>query len=109
MAGRKIRDEHDATTCLEAAACSGVRRTQWAHDNGVDARSLNAWHMNLTQRRRRRQPPPHDAPLRLVELIPSLQREPAMLVLHHGPWTLEVGHDVDEEHLAKVIRAVTAC
>ena len=39
MPGRKIADEMDAHACLDAAARSGLPRTEWARAHGVDARS----------------------------------------------------------------------
>jgi transposase-like protein len=65
MAGRKIRDAHDARSCVDAAESSGVARAEWAREHGIDGRSLHAWHMNLA--RRASEP----TPLPLVELVPS--------------------------------------
>ena len=36
---RKIRDESDAITCLNAVEASGLARVDWAHQHGIDARS----------------------------------------------------------------------
>ena len=106
MAGRKIRDEVDARQCLEAASHSGVSRKQWARDHGIDARSLNAWRMNLGRRGERRQPA-----LRLVELVPADNGSEAShpLVVRCGPWSVEVTSDVDEVLLATVLRVITTC
>jgi transposase-like protein len=106
MAGRKIRDEVDARECLEAAAHSGVSRRQWAHDHGVDARSLNAWRMNLARRGQRRQPG-----LRLVELVPAgvASKASRPLVVRCGPWSVEVTPEVDEELLATVLGVIATC
>ena len=107
MAGRKIRDEVDARKCLEAASHSGVSRKQWAHDHGVDARSLNAWRMNLTRRGQQRQQPG----LRLVELVPAgaVSASSRPLVVRCGPWSVEVTLDVDEELLATVLQVIATC
>ena len=50
MAGRKIRDGADARTSLAAAAESKVSRAEWARQQGIDGRSLNAWRLNLARR-----------------------------------------------------------
>ena len=104
MAGRKIKDERDASQCLQAALQSGVSRKQWARDHGVDARSLNAWHMNLTRRT------PRTAPgLRLVELVPGRSNERSPLVLRCGAWEVEVADDFDEDLLVRVMDLVALC
>ena len=38
---RKIRDEADALACLNAVEASGVARAVWAHQHGIDARSMS--------------------------------------------------------------------
>ncbi len=50
MPGRKIAGETDAYARLEAAMRSGLSRATWARARGVDARSLNAWRLNLARR-----------------------------------------------------------
>ncbi len=47
MAGRKVVDASNAQFCLAAAAASGLSGRDWAHENGVDARSLHVWRMIL--------------------------------------------------------------
>ncbi len=42
MAGRKIRDAADARACMHTAQTSGLTRTEWAREQGIDERSLNA-------------------------------------------------------------------
>ncbi len=66
MPGRKIADETDAHACLEAARRSGLPRAEWARTHGVDARSLNAWRLNLERRSAVEVEP---TTLRLVELV----------------------------------------
>ena len=46
---RKVRGARDARACLAAAAESGLSRREWARSNGVNARSLNAWRLNLAR------------------------------------------------------------
>lgn len=105
MPGRKILDEADARACLDAARASGLTRTEWAHDNGVNARSLNAWRLNLDRR---------DAPSRPVdflELVPataSSSPRPRLRV-RHGDLVVEVPADFDDDHLLRVLRVVAAC
>lgn len=65
MAGRKVVDASDAQSCLAAAAASGLSGRDWAHQNGVDARSLHAWRMILGRKRAGVGAPV----VRLVELV----------------------------------------
>lgn len=106
MAGRKIRDEADARSCLEAVATSGLARAAWARSHGIDGRSLNAWRLAL-ERRARREPSP-----RLLELV-ALGEETTtpdpVIVVRHGAFAIEVAGDVAEDHLGRVLRAVAAC
>ena len=60
--GRKIRDADEALRALDAIARSGADRVAWARANNIDARSLNAWRVNLSRGR-------SASPLRLVELV----------------------------------------
>jgi hypothetical protein len=48
---RKIVDERNARACLRAVTAAGVSVREWARDNGVDDRSLNAWQINLSRAR----------------------------------------------------------
>ena len=100
---RKIRNAKDATECLAAADRAGARRVDWAHANGVDARSLNAWHVNLTRSSR----PP--APLRLVELVATRTTQVAGCRVRIGEFCVEVDSVFDEALLVRVLRAVAAC
>ena len=68
MPGRKIGNREDALACLEAVSTSGLSRVEWAHANGVDARSLQAWRVVIE---RKLKPP---TPLQLVELVPTSAR-----------------------------------
>ena len=70
MPGRKIADETDAHACLEAAMRSGLARAEWARAHGVDARSLNAWRLNLERRSAEAAKP---SELRLFELVRQVQ------------------------------------
>jgi hypothetical protein len=103
MAGRKIRDVGDARECLDAARASGLARAQWAHENGVDARSLNAWRLNLERRRRR-------PTLRVVELVPAAPATTASpLRVQCGPFVIEVAPDFDDDALARLLAVMASC
>ena len=107
MPGRKIRDADDARACLSAVEESGLDRVRWAHDHDVDARSLNAWRVNLAQRERQDTP----ETLRLVELVPTPPRgrEHSGIRIRRGPWTVEVDPDFDPGMLVDVLAAVAQC
>jgi len=104
MPGRKIKDEADAKACMQAASRSGVSHTAWARRHGVDARSLNAWRMNLARRAARVR-----GELQLVELVPHRASTPRPLVLRCGAWCLEVHQDTDLDLLAHVLEVVESC
>lgn len=108
MAGRKIRDEVEARACLARAAQSGLPRVEWAHTEGIDARSLNAWRLNLARTGTR-----HSAgapPLRLVELVASaIPRRPSSLRVRCGPFVVEVDGDFDDALLGRVLATVAGC
>lgn len=71
--GRKIRDEDDALECLDAAGRSELSRRDWALSAGIDARSLNAWRINL-ERRGLESGSRAVRTLPLVELVPRNRR-----------------------------------
>jgi hypothetical protein len=52
MAGRRITDRDEAEACLASVASSGLDRATWARREGIDARSLNAWRLNLERSER---------------------------------------------------------
>jgi|SRR5690554_639577 len=106
MAGRKVRNERDARECLEAVAASGMKRADWAHRNGIDARSLNAWRLNLE--RREREP---STALRVVELVPTAPRPSSAtpLRVRCGPFVVEVADDFDDDALARLLTVVASC
>lgn len=109
MPGRKITDETDAHACLEAAVRSGLPRAHWAHVHGVDARSLNAWRLNLERRTRRAVGPPE---LRLVELVsgPVVSRSSGSGVrLRIGEVVVEVERDFDVSTLGRVLDLMAPC
>ena len=99
---RKVRNHEDAHSCLEAARASGLARAEWAHRNGVDARSLNAWRITLDRPRRRPQPP------RLVELVPG-EAPAARYVIRCGAMAVEVDDRFDADALRRLLGVVTSC
>ena len=111
MPGRRIADEHDARSCLEAAACSGLTRREWAHANGVDARSLNAWRVNLE----RRAADSVASPLRLVELVsrdePTATPKPLAsgVRIEVDGLVIQLDRRFDSEVLLKVLDLVAPC
>ena len=98
MAGRRIRDEADARACLAAVEASGLGRAEWARREGIDARSLNVWRMNLSRKR---------APARLVELVPTVRA--ARYVVRCGHLEVEIGDDFNEATLFRLLQVVAAC
>ncbi len=104
MAGRRIRDTSDAQACLEAAAGSGMKRAEWARANGIDARSSNAWRLNLGRPASKAM-----SGLRLVELVPDEPPVAAPFRVACGPYAIEVPSAFDEAALARLLGAVAGC
>jgi hypothetical protein len=100
---RKVRDAEEAAALLDAAEASGMRRADWARRHGIDARSLHAWHLNLGR------PQPATGPVRLVELVGPTVASGAPLLVRCGPFSVEIGPDVDEEVLRCVLRGMASC
>jgi hypothetical protein len=105
--GRKIRDADEALRALDAIARSGADRVAWARANNIDARSLNAWRVNLSRGR-------SASPLRLVELVagePTDARAGARTActIRFGGFAVDVDSGVDDGLLVRVLRAVRAC
>jgi transposase-like protein len=109
MARRKIVDTADAERCLRAASSAGLGRTEWARDNGIDARSLHAWWMALEKRKRA---DAQDGPeLRLVELVPLdvRQDDRPVYVVRCGNLSVEVDERFDEATLSRLLAVVSSC
>jgi hypothetical protein len=105
---RKIEDERDARACLRAAKAAGVSAGEWAQENGVDGRSLNAWRINLTRARAGGQA--SEAKLRLVEIVPAPSpRADTRYVVHVDGARIELADDFLEETLMRLVRALRAC
>ena len=104
---RKIRDEVDAKVCLAAVRAAGVDRVAWAHEHGVDARSLNAWRVALERRASKRRVA---AAPKLIELVPSsVPGAGARYVLDVGVARIEFDDACSGETLQRVVRALRAC
>lgn len=94
---RKVRNDEDARICLEAAAASGLPRADWARRNGVDARSLNAWRVNLERERPR-----------LVELVPN-RPATARYTVRYGDFEVEVDDQFEADVLRRLLEVVASC
>lgn len=100
---RKVRDAEEAAALLDAVEASGMARADWAHRHGIDARSLNAWRLIL---RRKERPM---TPLHLVELVTATAPSGAPLLVRCGPFSVEIGPDVDDDVLRRVLRGMASC
>lgn len=114
MAGRKIRDEKDARSCMAAAKAAGLSQTQWARKQGIDGRSLFAWGRKLAHKDNVRGCKPKRSrrdPGRLVELIPSEmpQRARAPYLVRCGQFSIEIDDHFNEATLARLLRVMVAC
>lgn len=103
MEPRKIRGAADARACLTAAAESGQARAAWARAHHVDARSLNAWRLNLLRAGPR---PPR--PVRLVELVADDALAPTRYRVRCGAFEVEVDGVIEEDRLAQLLRVMAA-
>lgn len=102
---RKITDQREAEACLAAVEASGLERAAWAHRQGIDARSLNAWRLNLERGR-----PTSRAPeLRVLELVPTATASATLYEVRCGPFVVEVGQDFDERVLSRLLAVVAGC
>ncbi len=111
MEPRKIRGEDEARSCLAAVEASGRPRVEWAKAHGIDARSLHAWHVNLTRGSRmptRRRPVPSPPGLHLVELLATNPSVAIPYRVRCGVFEVEVTGDVDEDRLGRVLRAMAS-
>jgi len=122
--GRKIEDESDARRCLAAAKASGGAQREWAHQHGVDARSLHMWRVILARRgsvptrSRRRSTRTEKAAKGLVELVPTSYASsatcrttgtPARYMLDVDGARLEFGDDFSAATLLRVLEALRSC
>lgn len=102
MQPRKIRDEADARACIAAVRAAGGDTVAWSRANGVDARSLHAWRMNLRPRTKPKKPA-------LVELVPVARSSGARYVIDLGEARIEFDDLCSVETLQRALRALRAC
>lgn len=121
--GRKIGDELEARRCLNEVDRSGMRPRDWAHSQGIDARSLNIWRVILGRKggaaapRRARSRPVAVTAAGLVELVPtsrssappSVVASAARYVLEIGTARIEFGDDFSAATLVRVLEVLRAC
>lgn len=104
---RKIKDERDARACLKAATAARVSVREWARENGIDGRSLNAWRINLSRSGASEKAVSKP---RLVELVPAAPaRAEARYVVRLAGADVELADDFREETLMRLVRALRAC
>ncbi|MEQ1506255.1 MAG: hypothetical protein ABMB14_28750 [Myxococcota bacterium] len=102
---RKVRDAADAVACLVAADRAGLAPRDWAHRNGVNARSLHMWRILLDRQRGQR-----SAPLRLVELVPAVVApRPPVYRVCCGELSIELDDRFDEAVVLRLLRVVRQC
>ena len=106
MVPRKLRDEADARSALEAVSASGLSRVAWAHAHGVDARSLNGWRLTLERRARASA---RVSELRLVELVVPRPMPEARYRVCLGDVVVEVDDRFEPETLRHLLLVVSAC
>ena len=102
---RKVPDAETARTWLAAAERSGLTRVQWCAEEGVDARSLQAWRITLARRTARSQ-------ALFVEWVPrpvAPAAAPSPLRMHVGDVVIEVTPGFHTGSLAEVLRVVRGC
>jgi transposase-like protein len=103
---RKLRNEQDAKRCVAEARASGLSRSEWARQHGVDGRSLYAWEKKVGSD----EPEPVREKLAgLVELIPDSRAEERRYVVQCGRFAVEVDERFDEETLGRLLKVVAAC
>jgi hypothetical protein len=95
---RKIEDEAHARRCLAAVKAAGGDSAAWANANGVDARSLNAWRVNLSRR---------GAP-KLVELVPATPHRPRVRYAV-GNRRVEFDDGFSGDTLFRVMQVLRSC
>ena len=101
MSCRKVSSAAEARECLAEVAASGLARAEWARRNGVDARSLNAWRLNLEPSSARREPT-------FVELT-TLPAPVSRYLVRVGDLAVEVDEHFDDQVLRRLLRVVASC
>jgi hypothetical protein len=99
---RKITNAEEARRCLDEVAESRLGRAEWAHRNGINARSLNAWRLILARAERQ-------VPARWVELVAAQPAPTARYVVRIGDVAVEVGDDFRDDTLRRLLAVVASC
>jgi len=102
---RKIETEEEARRCLAAVAAAGEDAVGWARAHDVDARSLNAWRVNLGRRDANAET---SRPAAFVELVPAPATARARYAVVVGDARVEFGDDFSGDTLRRVLE-VLAC
>lgn len=108
MVRRKVRDEADARSCLAQVVSSRKPRADWARENGVDARSLNMWRLNLERAGRAHVQVVRPRVVELVAHEPETGPR-ARYVVRVGELRVEVDEHFDADVLRRLISAVSSC
>lgn len=103
MSSRKLGSAVEARECLAAVAASGLSRAEWARRNGVDARSLNAWRLNLGERR------PAGREPAFVELVTTSPVPASRYAVRVGDLVVEVDEHFDDRVLRRLLHVVASC
>ena len=113
MAGRKIRDEGDARRCMTAVKASGLSRSEWARQRGIDGRSLFAWVKKLERGEKRRIPqmpePKRKKRRGMVELIADRASAERRYLIRCGQFSVEVDDHFDEATVVRLLKVLAAC
>ncbi len=106
---RKIRDRQDAEKCLKKWRKSGLSMSEWAAENRVDGRSLNAWLQSM----KRQADVERGKRAGLVELVLPEKTKAAEFqpfVVKVGEYEVEVPPSFDDAALLRLLSVVrSAC
>lgn len=103
---RKVRDEDDAWSLLDAWEASRLEFSEFCARQGVDGRSLNCWRLNLGELDEDDAEP---AALRLVEVVGPQPAHKAEYRLSVGDIVIEVDDDFRDDTLARLLRVAATC
>jgi len=109
MAARKIRDERDAQQCMASVEASGLSRSDWARQHGVDGRSLFAWSRKVAGSDKAQGSKNERKHSGLVELIPDASHAGSRYVIRCGQLVVEIDEHFDEATLARLLKVIAAC
>jgi transposase-like protein len=101
MRTRRILDEADARRCLAAVAATGTSAVEWCRHNAIDARSLNAWRINLQRR--------EHVFIELVPSAPPTATAGARYMLEVGEVRLHFDDECSAATLRRALEVVRSC